>query len=312
MSFTRERVLIVTQSSKANQCRIKEQTVAVLGAGQMGSMLVSSLLRDLGLKPEKLRATTRHAEHAKELSAQLGVEVTTDNRAATRGADIVFICVKPRVVPELLEEIRSELSPTAAVISIATAVTTNAIEQILGSQPVVRAMPNTACKIGAGMTALVRGQYANHVVMDAAQQVFDAMGRTVVIDEYLMDAVTGLAASGPAFVYIMLESLAEGGVRMGLPRNVSTLLAAQAMLGAASMVLTTGEHPAVLKEQVTTPGGCTIDGILDLEDGGIRATLIRAISTAATKARMMAPPQVSEEMPASRANSVSRRSTSAK
>jgi pyrroline-5-carboxylate reductase len=150
-------------------------------------------------------------------------------------------------------------------------------------------MPNTACRIGKGMTALCRGRHATGEVVADAEAIFATMGRTVEIDEALMNAATGLSASGPAFVYIILEALAEAGVRAGLPRQVSMLLGTQATLGAAAMVLETGQHPAMLKEEVTTPAGCTIDGILELETGGIRATLIRAVCTAAEKAGLMAP-----------------------
>ncbi len=278
--------------SKATQRQSKhapDKPVAILGAGQMGSVLVASLLRKGTVKPNRLRATIKHAARTAELSRALGIEVTTDNVAAVRSAKLVFICVKPQHVAELLTEIRGNVSPDAAVISIATAVTTDSIERVLGEHRVVRAMPNTACRVGAGMTALSRGRHADDAAMKDAELIFSAMGRTVEIDEALMNAATGLSASGPAFVYIILEALAEGGVRAGLPRDVSMLLGAQATLGAATMVLETGQHPAMLKEEVTTPAGCTIDGILELEVGGIRATLIRAISTAAEKARLMTP-----------------------
>jgi pyrroline-5-carboxylate reductase len=265
-------------------------TVAILGTGQMGSVLVASLLRKGTVTANRLRSTVKHSARATEMSKKLGIQVTTDNVTAVRGAHLVFICVKPQHIAELLAEIRGAVSPEAAVISIATAVTTDSIERILGEHRVVRAMPNTACRVGAGMTALCRGRHADAVAMRDAEMIFAAMGRTVEVDEALMNAATGLSASGPAFVYIILEALAEGGVRAGLPRDVSMLLATQATLGAATMVLETGQHPAMLKEEVTTPAGCTIDGILELEAGGIRATLIRAISVAAEKARLMTPP----------------------
>jgi pyrroline-5-carboxylate reductase len=269
---------------------LKTKVIAILGAGKMGSLLAASLVRDVGVDPQRVRATVKHADRARALTEKLGVTVTTDNRAAVQGADIVFVCVKPQYVSALLQEIRPVLASAAVVISIATSITTQSIEEALGEgTSVVRAMPNTACRIGAGMTALCRGQHATELAMSQAAELFAAMGKTAEVDEFLMDAVTGLSASGPAFVYIIVEALAEGGVRAGLPRELATLLAAQATLGAASMVLHTGEHPAVLKSEVTTPGGCTIDGILELEDGKIRATLIRAIATTAAKAARMLP-----------------------
>jgi len=148
----------------------------------------------------------------------------------------------------------------------------------------VRAMPNTPAAVDCGMTAICGGTYAEPQHLDVARTMFDAVGRTIVLDEKHMDAVTGLSASGPAFAYIILESLAEAGVKVGLPRDVATLLAAQTMKGAASVVLETGDHPALLKDAVTTPAGCTIDGILELEEGKLRVTLIKAVVKATSRA----------------------------
>jgi len=165
-------------------------------------------------------------------------------------------------------------------------VPTGFIEDALGAPiPVVRAMPNTPCQVGAGMTGICRGTHAGEAHLDVARQMFDTVGRTVVVDEKHMDAVTGLSASGPAFVYIILESLAEAGVKVGLPRDVATTLAAQTLLGAAKVALDTGDHPALLKDAVTTPAGCTIDGILELEEGKLRVTLIKAVVKATQRAK---------------------------
>ncbi len=149
---------------------------------------------------------------------------------------------------------------------------------------VVRAMPNTPAAVGCGMTAICSGAHATPEHLEIARSMFDAVGRTIVLDEKHMDAVTGLSASGPAFAYIILESLAEGGVKVGLPRDIATLLAAQTMKGSASVVLETGDHPALLKDAVTTPAGCTIDGILELEEGKLRVTLIKAVVKATSRA----------------------------
>ena len=276
----------------AKSVALGKRKIAILGAGKMGTLLAISLLRDGGVDRKNLRATVRHQEHTVAASETLGIPVTTDNRAAVKGADIVFVCVEPQFVTALLKEIRSALAPSAVVISIATAITTRMLEESLkkGTE-VIRAMPNTACRIGKGMTAMSRGQHATAESMAIAELLFAPMGRTAEVDEPLMDAVTGLSASGPAFIFIILEALAEGGVRVGLPRDLATLFAAQATLGAASMVLESGKHPALLKSEVTTPGGCTVDGIMELEDGKIRATLIRAIATTTAKAARIAPPR---------------------
>jgi pyrroline-5-carboxylate reductase len=264
---------------------MKDQRVAVLGLGKIGAILLQGLLK-AGLAPAHARATVRHAERAATLSGRLPVAVDTDNRAATRGADVVVLAVKPQNVGELLEQIRSEISPSKLVVSVAASVPTSYIESRLEKGvPVVRAMPNTPCQVGAGMTGLARGSHATDGHLDTARQLFETVGRTVVVDEKHMDAVTGLSASGPAFMYIILESLAEAGVKVGLPRDIANLLSAQTMLGAAKVALDTGDHPALLKDAVTTPAGCTIDGILELEEGKLRVTLIKAVVKATQRAK---------------------------
>ncbi len=260
--------------------------VAVLGAGKLGSILIQGFLEQKLFPPQNVCATVRHADRARAAGGQFPVPVTTDNLAAVRQADVVLLCVKPQVVREVLEEIRPELGPGKLVISVAASVPIASIEKLAGAQvPVVRAMPNTPSVVRCGMTALARGSYAGEAHLATAQALFASVGRTIVLDEKLMDAVTGLSASGPAFIYVILESLAEGGVKVGLPRDVATLLAAQTALGAASVVLETGAHPALLKDAVTTPAGCTIDGLMELEEGRIRVTLIKAVVKAVKRAR---------------------------
>jgi pyrroline-5-carboxylate reductase len=172
---------------------------------------------------------------------------------------------------------------------VAASVSTSLIEQALSQDvPVVRAMPNTPCAVGSGITALCKGKFANAGHMEMAADLFNVVGRTVVVDEKLMDAVTALSASGPAYIYIIIESLAEAGVKVGLPRDIATLLAAQTTMGAAKVVLETGDHPALLKDAVTTPAGCTIDGIMELEEGKLRVTLIKAVVKAAQRAKELA------------------------
>jgi pyrroline-5-carboxylate reductase len=263
--------------------------IAVLGAGKMGGILVKALIEKHQLAPERVRATVAHEGRTHELSHKLGVAVTTDNPAAVDGADVVFICVKPQVVQELAEQIADKITDKQLVISVAASVHTSQIESALGAGvPVIRAMPNTPCVLGQGMTALCKGQYAKPEHIEAASALFNVVGRTVVVDEKHMDAVTGLSASGPAYIYIILESLAEAGVKVGLPRDIATLLAAQTTLGAATVVLETGDHPALLKDAVTTPAGCTIDGIMELEEGKLRVTLIKAVVKAAQRAKELA------------------------
>jgi pyrroline-5-carboxylate reductase len=268
---------------------LSDKKVAVLGAGKLGGIILQALLREGLLSKELTRATVRHSDRALRLAENLGIEVGTDNAKAVQGADIIFICVKPQTVQEVLEEIRPHISPGQLVISVAASVPTSQIESVLGVKTrVVRAMPNTPCAIGAGMTGLCKGRYVSAEEIALACSLFDVVGKTVVVDEKHMDAVTGLSASGPAFIYIILESLAEAGVKVGLPRDIATLLAAQTTMGAAKVVLETGDHPALLKDAVTTPAGCTIDGIMELEEGKLRVTLIKAVVKATQRAKELA------------------------
>ncbi len=263
--------------------------VAVLGAGKMGGILLQAFLKQQMLAPDQLLATVAHEDRAAALSAQWGVEVSTDNLATARQADVILIGVKPFQVPALIAEIKPSLTPEKLLISFAASVKTGAIEEAAGIDiPVIRAMPNTPSMLGAGIAALCRGRFVTEAQMELASRIFEAVGRTVIVDEKHMDAVTGLSASGPAFIYIILESLAEAGVKVGLPRDIATLLAAQTAFGAAKMVLETGYHPALLKDAVTTPAGCTIDGILELEEGGLRVTLIKAVMRATQRAKELA------------------------
>ena len=258
--------------------------VAVLGAGKMGKTLIHAM-RQSGLAADKIVATGRREESLAPLAEAEGVATGTDNRQAVAGADLVLLCVKPQIVAQVLDEIGGAMGDGQVLVSIAAGATTTLLEGHLPDEvPVVRAMPNTPSLIGAGMTALCGGRWASEAQVETARRVFAGMGRTLVLEEAYFDAVTGLSASGPAFVYIIIEALAEGGVKAGLPRNVATELAAQACFGASSMVLDTAAHPALLKDDVTTPAGCTMDGILKLEEGGLRVTLIKAVIEATRRA----------------------------
>ncbi len=239
-----------------------KKKVAVLGAGKIGGILLQALLRDGLLSPSRTWATVAHPERARALKDKLKVHAGIDNLEAVRDADIIFLCVKPQVVVDVVREIRAHVNRNQLLISVAASVPT--------------------------MTALCKGRFAQKHHLEIASKFFDAVGRTVIVDEKHMDAVTGLSASGPAYIYIILESLAEAGVKVGLPRDVATLLAAQTTMGAARVVLETGDHPALLKDAVTTPAGCTIDGIMELEEGKLRVTLIKAVVKAVQRAKELA------------------------
>ena len=263
--------------------------VAVLGAGKMGGILLQAFLKQNLFAPDQIHATVGHAEKAIALSTQWGVDVSTDNLDAVRQSDLILIGVKPFQVPDLMATIEPALTSGKTIVSFAASVKTRAIEEASGLDiGVIRAMPNTPAALGAGATALCRGRFVSAQQMELAQRIFETVGRTVVVDEKHMDAVTGLSASGPAYIYIIIEALAEAGVKVGLPRDVATQLAAQTVFGAGKMVLETGYHPALLKDAVTTPAGCTIDGILELEEGGLRVTLIKAVMRATERAKQLA------------------------
>ena len=260
--------------------------IAVIGAGKLGEALIGGMLDAGIIKKDKFIATAAHRERLDQIQKKFGVKVTLSNGEAVRKARLILLCVKPQAVEEVLRQIADDLTPAHVLISVAASVSTRFMESILAKPiPVIRVMPNTPCLIREGMSAVAPGTHATDAQVQAAKKMFDALGRCIILDEKHMDAVTALSASGPAFVYTIIESLIDGGVKVGLPRDAATLMAAQMVHGAASMVLQTGEHPAKLKDIVTTPAGCTVDGLLELEEGGLRVTLIKAVDRATRRAR---------------------------
>lgn len=262
------------------------RVVGIAGLGMMGRAIAEGLL-GAGHSRRALKGSTRTAAGAKRLSDELGIEVTTENLKLAAAAEVMLLALKPPKTLEVARKIgqAGALRPGALVVSIAAGVSTARLEELLGGRtPVVRAMPNTPCAIGRGATVLALGRYARSRHLAQARSLFEPLGAVLELEEKHMDTVTGLSASGPAFVYVILEALADGGVARGLPRKVALELAARMVHGAASMVLQTGRHPASLKDDVTTPAGCTIAGILALEDGGIRSILSRAVEVASRRA----------------------------
>lgn len=265
---------------------MKEGRIAVVGAGRMGETLMRAMISAGVAAPQEIVATRRQGDRLEALGRELGIHTTRDNREACAEAEMILLCIKPQGAEEILAELDDQLGEEHLLVSILAGVSTRRLESFLSrAVPVVRAMPNTPSLLGEGMTALCPGAAATPEHVAAASRVFERVGRVMTLDESYFDAVTGLSASGPAFIYIVIEALAEGGVKVGLPRDVATELAAQTCLGAARMVIETGQHPAVLKDAVTTPAGCTIDGIEKLEEGGLRVTLIKAIVEAARRSR---------------------------
>ncbi len=260
----------------------RQLRVAIVGCGTLGEAILGGLQRADWLAADQLVATVRRESRAAELRATHGIEVTTDNVGAAASASVVVLAVKPQMVAELLagpalrDALRDKL-----VISVAAGVGLPELEAMLPESTVVRAMPNTPCLIGEGMTVLSPSERATTQQLELTRRIFGTVGRVIELEEKHMDVVTSLNGSGPAFVYVMMEAMADGGVMMGLPRDVALDIAAQVFRGAGAMVHDTGAHPAALKDDVTTPAGCTIAGLLTMEDGRIRSVLARTIEEAA-------------------------------
>ncbi len=262
-----------------------DQRITFLGGGNMASAIIRGLLR-AGTPAERITATARRGEKKAELEQAFGIRALTDNLAAAREAEIVVLSVKPQAFDKLLTAVAPAIDQQKLVISVAAGVPIAALERRLGAGArIVRAMPNTPSLVGLGATALAAGEHATPEDLQRAQAIFDSVGITTVVDEGLLDAVTGLSGSGPAYVFLVIEALSDAGVKVGLSRHVALRLAAQTVLGSAKLLLETGQHPGHLKDQVTSPGGTAIAGLHTLEAGGLRTTLIDAVEAATRRAK---------------------------
>lgn len=263
-----------------------DRKFAFLGAGNMAGALIQGLIRS-GTPAGHIWATVRRDERAAELTAaHPGIHVGQDNVAAASAAEIVVLAVKPQAMDKVVKQIAKAIDGSKLVISIAAGVPIAAIGQRLGANiRIVRAMPNTPAVVGLGATAISGGEHATDADLKLAAQIFGAVGLTTVVEESLLDAVTGLSGSGPAYVFLVIEALCDAGVKVGLSRHVALKLAAQTVLGSAKMLLETGAHPGMLKDQVTSPGGTAIAGLHTLEAGGLRTTLIDAVEAATRRAK---------------------------
>ncbi len=266
---------------------LTNKKIAIIGVGKMGETLLNSMIKNNLVKKENLAGSTAQEEHAKEINKKYGIMTYLNNKEMVLGKDVIILAIKPQTMKKVISDIKDVISERQLIISIAAATSTQFIEDCLGKNiPVIRAMPNTPALINEGMTVLCPGRYIDKRHIKMAMDIFGAVGLVEVIyREELMDVITALSGSGPAYTYIIIESLTEGGLRMGLPRELAQKLTAQTLLGAAKMVLETGMHPALLKDAVTTPAGVTVDGLMELEDGGIRVTLIKAVSRATEKSK---------------------------
>lgn len=265
---------------------LHDTKIALIGAGNMAEALVGGLLNANLLRPDDLMVTDVAEERLQWFQAQFRVRVNASNAEAAQWAHVVILCVKPQVIDDVVEEIKRFLPEKRLVISVAAGVPLARIQAHgAGTVPVIRAMPNTPAIVREGATALAPGPGVQQDLLALAFRIFESIGKVVVTEERLIDAVTGLSGSGPAYVYMVIEALIDGGVQMGLPRSIAHVLATQTVLGAARLVVETGDHPAVLKDRVTSPGGTTMAGVHALESGALRATIMNAVRAATERAK---------------------------
>ena len=265
---------------------IKDKKVGFLGSGNMGEAIIKGLLQT-GLVPaSSIAATDARADRLDQIAKQYGIRAAASNRDLVTEADVVILAVKPQIMSAVLKDVAGAVDRGTLLISVAAGVPVAALREALGKPArLIRVMPNTPALVLEGVTAIAKADGLEPDDLDTAGEIFSAVGRVVVLDESLMDAVTGLSGSGPAYVAIVIESLADGGVRMGLDRITAMTLATQTVLGAAKLLLETGMHPGALKDMVSSPGGTSIAGVAALEEGGIRTTFIKAVERATVRSR---------------------------
>ena len=267
---------------------MKTKTLGFVGGGNMAEALVKGLLHAKVVPPEDIIVSDVKTERLAHFVELHGVRTTQDNHELVRTSDVIVLSVKPQVIDKVLGLIGGDVKSGQLVISVAAGVPVSAIEARLPEGThVVRSMPNTPATVQAGATAIAPGTHATEDDLEVARSLFAAVGRVVTLDETLLDAVTGLSGSGPAYVMLMIEALADGGVKVGLHRDTALLLAAQTVYGSAKLLLDTGEHPGRLKDMVTSPGGTAIAGLHTLESGGLRRTLIDAVEAATNRSAQL-------------------------
>jgi pyrroline-5-carboxylate reductase len=272
----------ITRSLKTNL----DRAIAIIGAGNMGTSLLRGILKAKLARNGKIMVSDTHLEKLEKLGSAWKVKYTLDNAEAAATADIILLCVKPLTVGKVLDQIRDGLSKNQLLVSIAAGVTIESIQRrIKRNNPIVRAMPNIASTVDEGATAISFGRFVTEEHKRIAISIFEAVGEVVIVEEDQLDPVTGLSGSGPAYIYMVIEALVDGGVKMGLPRDVATKLAIQTVLGSAKLVKESKLHPAILRDQVTTPAGTAINAIHELEAHGLRSMLIQAVTTATQRSK---------------------------
>jgi len=262
--------------------------IGFVGAGMMAEALIAGVIAAEIASPDSVVASDKSRERREHVAGKYGIRTTEENAEVVRASDVVVLAVKPQHAAEALDSVKESLSAGKLLISIMAGVSTRAIEaRLSGGVPVIRVMPNIACVVGEAASAVALGKHAGSEHLETALAIFSAVGSAVHVDESLMDAVTGLSGSGPAYVFTVIEALSDGGVAAGLPRAAALKLAAQTVLGAAKMVLEGNEHPAVLRERVTSPAGTTVEGLAVLEEKGVRDAFARAVRAAAARSKSL-------------------------
>jgi pyrroline-5-carboxylate reductase len=264
---------------------VTDKKLGFIGVGNMGEALVKGLIASKAAAPSQIIVSARRPERVRELVKLYGVR-SASNAEVARESDVLVLAVKPQILDTVLRGIAQELARDRLLISVAAGVPIAAIERRL--QPpmrIVRAMPNTPATVGAGATAIALGEHATDADLATAKTIFDSVGLTVVLDEVQLDAVTGLSGSGPAYIFLIIEALADAGVKVGLSRRSALQLAAQTVFGSAKLLLESGQHPGLLKDGVTSPGGTAIAGLHTLEAGGLRNVLMTAVEVATRRSR---------------------------
>jgi len=267
---------------------MRDRTIGFLGAGKMGEALARGILRARLAAPANVRMSDVDSTRLASLAEALEVLTPGDNRSLVQASEVVIVALKPAVVRQVLPELAAAIGRERLVVSIAAGITIAELEGMLAAGArVVRVMPNTPCLVGAGASAYALGSAATAADGEAVRSILDSVGISVEVPEGLLDAVTGLSGSGPAFVALVVEAMADGGVLAGLPRDVANRLAVQTVLGTARLLAETGKRPAELKDMVASPGGTTIEGLKVLEEMRLRAALIQAVEAAAAKSHKL-------------------------
>ena len=267
---------------------LKNKQVGFVGAGNMGEALIKGLLHSHLCRPEQITCSDVRPERLKTMKEVYGVKTTSSNSEVVKHSDIVILAVKPQILKQVVMDIARYLEPSKLIISIAAGVAMESIEMCAKKElKLIRVMPNICVSVGEGISAIAAGKHATKEDRLVAKAIFDSAGKSLFIEEYLLDAVTGLSGSGPAYIFLIVDALADAGVKVGLARSDALLLASQTVLGSAKMLIETGEHPGRLKDSVTSPGGTAIAGLHTLEEGGLRTTLINAVEVATQRSRVL-------------------------